>query len=70
MAIENNVARMLALDKRLENKQEKMIAFGTSLPENIKQYKKGTDIVQQLKPIFPDDIKTSKVLFNGITHLR
>lgn len=70
LSIENNVARILAADRRHKIKQSKMHAFGKALPKALKQVKTDEDYIKPLKPIFPDDLRDCKTLFKGIHHLR
>ena len=69
MAIEKNVKRILAQDRAQRRKPSKNIAFGRTLPQYLRRPSEQHD-EQSLKPLLPDDIRSGKVLFEGICHLR
>lgn len=48
---------------------EKEHAFGRSLPKELKQ-KRRHGMTKDMKPVFPDDLRTKEVLFKGIEHLQ
>jgi len=56
-------------DKMLTKIEPKIVAFGRTLPPSLKLTK--FEIEDRInKPHFPDDLRTNKVLFDGITNLR
>lgn len=56
-------------DKKLTKIKPKIVAFGRTLPPSLKLTK--FEIEDRInKPNFPDDLRTNKVLFDGITNLR
>lgn len=68
-AIERNVAKIMLEDKKLTKIEPKYVAFGRTLPPSLKLTK--FEIEDRInKPNFPDNLRTNKVLFDGITHLR
>lgn len=69
MSIECAVQKILANDKRVAKAPVKHIAFGRTLPPSLRRLQT-IDIVPLTKPNFPEEIRTGKVLFQGIDHLK
>lgn len=56
-------------DKKLMKIEPKYVAFGRTLPPSLRLTK--YEIEDRInKPNFPDHLRTNKVVFDGIMHLR
>lgn len=69
LSLQDNVVRLMKLDRKDDKLPKKYVAFGRTLPVNLRRPQPGAD-VNPLKPIFPEELKSMEVLFKGITHLR
>lgn len=69
LAIEKKVNKIMLDDKKLMKIEPKYVAFGRTLPPLLRLTK--FEIEDRInKPNFPDNLRTNKVVFDGITHLR
>lgn len=58
-------------DKRLRNLKPQMVAFGRSLPRNIRRPKFNEDLFTELYKInCPSELRSLKIVFDSILHLR
>ena len=69
VALEEKIERMQEADTLNRKQKPKLVAFGRTLPINLR-WPKPADEPEEYKPVFPEEIKTREVVFHGINHLR
>lgn len=67
-SIANKVKQILTEDTRASKKPKKYVAFGRTLPMALRNIPSDIDSPCELD--FPDEIRSGKLLFYGIEHLR
>lgn len=69
-SIEKNVDRLTKEDEKNRPKSSRYSAFGRTLPAKMNIIKCSADFVEPRKLDFPEDLRTKRLLFKGITHLK
>lgn len=69
LEIEKKLRKLRIRDKMEDEAPETSFAFGKCLPMQMK-HKKRMKNVEDVKPCYPQDLKTKEALFKGIEHLQ
>ncbi|CAO1342699.1 unnamed protein product [Diamesa serratosioi] len=71
LSIQNNVAKIKNLDRRLRNRKPQKIAFGRLLPLSLRRNKFDEDLFDDLYQInCPIELRSLKSVFESILHLK
>jgi hypothetical protein len=69
--MQNNVTKVIERDRQLRKKKPNYVAFGRTLPVNLRTIKFNEDLFDELYKInCPDDLRSLQYVFDGILHLR
>ncbi|XP_001649602.2 uncharacterized protein LOC5565273 [Aedes aegypti] len=69
MALQRKIAQVMKSDRRQAKVRERHVAFGRTLPMDMRRFKRFDDI-DEIVPNFPEEVKTFQKVFKGICHLR
>lgn len=67
--LERQMNKLRRKDARENAKPPKEHAFGRALPKELKQRRR-EGMSKDIRPVFPEDLRTKEALFKGIEHLQ